>query len=131
VLALLKDGSRSDTLLLRLALAAKATSDARAGAYARELAARFDAARRRGDATHEKEEARFALGVLGDAPRALPLAAHNFRVQKEPADARVLLEAALAARQPQAAQPVLQWMQAAGVESVALHKLAQAVKDLR
>jgi tetratricopeptide (TPR) repeat protein len=131
VLALLKDQSRADTLLLRLALAAKAASDARAAAYARDLGARFDAARRRGDATHEKEEARFALGVLGDAPRALQLAAHNFQIQKEPADARALLEAALAARQPQAAQPVLQWMQGAGVESVALQRLAQALKDLR
>lgn len=131
VLALLKDQTRADTLLLRLALAAKATSDARAAAYARDLGARFDAARRRGDATHEKEEARFALGVLGDAPRALQLAAHNFQIQKEPADARALLDAALAARQPQAAQPVLQWMSGAGVESVALQRLSQALRDLR
>lgn len=130
VLALLKDQSRADTLLLRLALAAKAAADPRAAAYARDLGARFDAARRRGDTTHEKEEARFALGVLGDVARALPLAAHNFQIQKEPADARALLEAALAAKQPQAAQPVLQWMQANGVESVALQRLAQALKEL-
>jgi hypothetical protein len=99
-------------LLLRLALAAKAAGDGRAGACQRELAARFDAARQRGDTSHRKEEARFALALQGDAARALPLARRNFAVQREPADARVLLEAALAAREPAAAEPALDWMAA-------------------
>ena len=131
VLALLKDRGRADVLLLRLALAAKAAGDASAAAHAQALAARFAAAAQRGDASHRKEEARFALGVQGDAARALPLAQQNFAVQKEPADARILLEAALAARQPAAAQPALDWMAASGIESVALQPLAAALKALR
>ncbi len=125
VLALLKGGERSDLLLLRLALAAKAAGAPEAAKWQADLAARFDAARRRGDATHEKEESRFLLAFGGDAARALELARHNFTVQREPADARALLEAALAARAPEAAKPVLDWMAANRVESVALQALAQ------
>lgn len=131
VLALLKDHVRSDTLLLRLALAARAAGERSAAGYARELGARFDAARLRGDATHQKEEARFALGVLGQKARALELAAQNFEVQREAADARVLLEAALAARQPAQAEPALRWMAESGVQSVVLRGLAQQLAALR
>jgi hypothetical protein len=131
VLALLKGRGQADVLLLRLALAAKAAGDASAPAHARALADRFAAARQRGDTSHQKEESRFALGVQGDAARALQLAQQNFAVQKEPADARILLEAALAARQPAAAQPALDWMAGSGIDSVALQPLAVALKGLR
>jgi len=131
VLVLLRDGGRADVLLLRLALAAKAAGDASAAGHAQALAARFAAARQRGDTSHQKEESRFVLGIEGDAARALRLAQQNFDVQKEPADARILLQAALAARQPQAAQPVLDWMAASGIESVVLQALATQLKGLR
>lgn len=131
VLVLLKDRGRADVLLLRLALAAKASGDASAAVHAQALAARFAAARQRGDTSHQKEESRFALGVQGDVAHALVLAQQNFAVQKEPADARILLEAALAARQPAAARPVLDWMAASGIESVVLQPLAARLKGLR
>jgi len=131
VLQLLKDQTRSDTLLLRLALAAKVAGAPEAAAYERDLAARFDAARLRGDVTHQKEESRFALGVQRQPARALQLARDNYAVQRQPADARVLLEAAVAARQPGAAEPVLKWMADTGIESVALRTLAQQLKEQR
>lgn len=124
VLALLKDGERADLLLLRLAIAAKAARDVRADGWARELRARFEATTARGDTTHRKEEARFALEVLGQPERALALARDNYAVQREAADARVLLEAAWAARQRDAAEPALQWMRSSGVESTRLQALA-------
>jgi len=130
VLQRLADRGRADVLLLRLVLAARSAKDARARAWADELAARFDAARARGDRTHEKEESRFVLAVRGDAARALELARANYQLQREPADARVLLEAALAARSREGAQPVLQWLEANRVESVALRALAERVKAL-
>jgi tetratricopeptide (TPR) repeat protein len=128
VIELLSGKQRSDLLLLRLALAARASGSGSAAAWSAELSARFDAARQRGDALHQKEEARYLLGVAGDAPRALALAQANFAVQREPADARVLLEAALAAGQPSAATPVLQWMADSGIESQALKNLAERLK---
>lgn len=128
VLTLLKDRARADVLLLRLALAAKQAQDPALAGWAADLSARFKAAQARGDTTHQKEEARFALAVQGQAERALALAQANYRLQREVADARILLEAALAARQPAAAAPVLQWMAASGVESVALQALAARLK---
>jgi Flp pilus assembly protein TadD len=131
VLNLLKDQARVDVLLLRLAIAAKTSNDARRDSFARELAARFDAARARGDSTHQKEEARFALEVQGQAERALQLARVNYEQQRELADARIVLEAALAARQPAAAEPVLAWMAATHVQSPVLHGLAVRLKEQR
>jgi tetratricopeptide (TPR) repeat protein len=139
VLALLKDRGRADVLLLRLALAARAAGTAppgsagpeaaQAGAdFAAELVARFDAARRRGDTSHRKEEARFLLTQPGRAADALVLARQNWVEQREAADARVLLEAALAAGEPAAAAPVLRWMADTGFESLALKTLAERLK---
>ena len=96
----------------------------RADGWARELQARFEATTARGDTTHRKEEARFALEVLGQPGRALALARENYAVQREAGDARVLLEAAWAARQRDAAEPALQWMRSSGVESTRLQALA-------
>jgi predicted Zn-dependent protease len=131
VLALLKDRGRADVLLLRLAQAARAVGSPQAAALTSELAARFDAARRRGDTTHRKEESRFVLALQGDALAALRLAQANFAAQKEPVDARILLEAALAARQPAAAEPALAWMAESGIQSVALQPLADALKAVK
>ncbi len=131
VLALLKGRERADVLLLRLAQAAKMAHTDNAARLAAEMAARFDAARRRGDTTHRKEESRFVLALQGDAPRALALAQENFAVQREPIDARILLEAALAARNAAAARPALDWMAASGIQSVALQPLADQLRALQ
>jgi len=131
VLVLLKDRGRADVLLLRLAQAAKAIGAANAASLAAELAARFDAARRRGDSSHRKEESRFVLAVQGDVPRALGLGKENFAIQREPIDARILLEAALAAKDRTAAEPALQWMAASGIQSLALQPLADQVRKLK
>lgn len=130
VLTLLADGARADVLLLRLAIAAKAMNDARAAGWARELHARFDATTARGDTTHRKEEARFALEVQGQPARALALARDNYAVQREAADARVLLEAALAAKDRAAAAPALQWLAQSRVEAPLLQALAAKIGAL-
>ena len=131
VLTLLADGARADVLLLRLALAAQAAGSRDATRWRDALAARFDAARQRGDTSHRKEESRFVLALKGDTARALQLAQQNFAEQREPADARILLEAALAARQPDAAKPALDWMATNRVESVALQALVAKLKAAR
>ncbi len=134
VLVALKDKGRADVLLLRLALAAKLTQDASLARHSAALTARFDAARLRGDTAHQKEEARFALHVLGDAARALPLAVANFAEQREPADARLLLEVALAAKRQDAstaAAPALAWLRESAIESRVLQALAAKVGALK
>lgn len=130
VIGLLKDRERNDLHLLRLALAGKALRHEQLAKWQAALAARFDAARLRGDTAHQKEEARFALELLGDAQRALPLAQANYALQREAADARVLLQAALAAGHKAAATPVLTWLRHSRFESPTLHSLAARVEAL-
>ena len=127
----LPDAARADVLLLRLALAAKATGDARGSGWTRELLARFDAARARGDTTHEKEESRSALVLQGDAPRALALAQSNYAVQRELADARALIDAAVATRNAAAAAPVIAWVKQNRITHPALLQSVQQIEALR
>lgn len=130
VVALLKDKTRSDTLLLRLVFAEHALKLPAAKTSAATLADRFHAAQLRGDTVHQQEEARFALHVQGDAKKALALALENWKVQLEPRDARIVLEAALAAKAPAAAKPVLRWLAESGIEDATLRRLAQQLKAL-
>lgn len=121
---------RNDAELLELVLAAKAAHDARAGDFEAELRERVEASRRRGDSVHRREEARYALRVEGDPAMALTLAKKNFDVQREPADVRVLLEAALATKDKPAAAPALEWMKATGFADPRFTSLAAAVESL-
>ena len=130
VMALLKDKTRSDALLLRLVFAEYALKLPNARASAATLAARFHAAQLRGDTVHQQEEARFALHIQNDPKAALRLAQANWQVQLEPRDAQIYLEAALAARDPAAAKPVLRWLAASGIEDTQLRRLAQQLKAL-
>lgn len=135
VVVLLGDKTRADPLLLRLALAEEAVNAKGLRDHRAALLDRYAAARLRGDTTHEQEESRFRLHVLKDAGAALELARRNWQVQREPRDARVLLEASIALRQPAAAQPVIDWMTRSGIEDWYLEGLARRLallpKDAR
>ncbi|WP_457333834.1 hypothetical protein [Rhizobacter sp. P5_C2] len=124
VATLLAGREDADALLLRLAIAWKRSADPRAPQAIATLAARFDAARLRGDRSHGREQARYELDLLGDAPAALSSAQANWVVQKEPADALLLARAALAAAQPEAAQPVWQRVRDTGWQDARLQALA-------
>jgi hypothetical protein len=129
VVPMLKDWERSDILLLRLAQAEQAARLASAPAHVAMMKERFDASGLRGDKLHQQEEARFHLYLQGDAPGALRLAVENYRLQREPRDARILMEAALAAKQYRAAQPALDWLRTSGYEDPLYLRLAQQLGD--
>jgi hypothetical protein len=131
VLQLLAGWERSDILLLRLAIAGRAAGDPRAADWAAQLRERFQAAARRGDRLHEQEAARWSLELEHEPARALAYARSNYTQQKEPRDAEVLLRAALAAKQPQAALPALQWLESSGYEEPSLQALAARLKGGR
>jgi len=123
-----EDAAQADATLLRLAIAAQRDADADADVLSETLSQRFVEARARGDRTHQREQARFALEVRRDPARALDLARSNFAVQREPADARILLECAIAAGDAQAAQPALDWLRDTGVEAPQLLALARQAR---
>ncbi len=130
VIALVRGQTRIDGLLLRHALALTQTPSAGAALKNAdaELGARFAAAMQRGDSVHQREQARYELHVRGDARTALALAQKNWEVQKESADMRVLLEAALKSGNKAAATPALDWAARHGVEDVAVARLAKQLK---
>lgn len=130
VMSLLQSETRADGLLLRLALAEQTLKLPIFQNHTAELAARFAAGRDRGTTVHVREEARFTLALQHDARRALPLAQANWKVQREPADARILLESALATKNSPAAQPVLDWMTSNHVEDFHLRQLAKQIQEV-
>lgn len=127
VVDLLEDDTKVDTLLLLLALAEQDIGAPKLRKHVAMLRARFKASRLRNDQRHLREEARFTLRLLKKPQEALRLAQANWRVQHEPEDARVLLEAALAAGTPQAAQPVLKFLERTGLEDTRLKPLRERI----
>jgi len=126
---LLKNETRADALLLRLALAESALAPTPAAfpAHVASLSAQFKAGHLRGDFVHQREEARFVLRLRHQPREALRLAQANWQVQREPADVRILLESALAAEDPTAAQPALDFMRTNHLEAVQLASLAEKI----
>jgi Tfp pilus assembly protein PilF len=124
VIGLLKNKTRADNLLLRYALALKAKNLPAAAQQIQVLESRFAAALMRADTTHQREQARFELQLADHPAAALKLAQQNWQVQKEPADARIFLEAALAAHDKTTARPVLEWLEKTGLEDRTLAILA-------
>lgn len=128
--ALLRPWERSDVLLLLLARAERALGRPEAERHARSLEARFADAARRGERLHVQDEARFRLEFRGDARAALALAQENWSLQREPRDAQLLLEAALAARDASAARPALEWLATTRFEDPRLSALAAELARL-
>jgi tetratricopeptide (TPR) repeat protein len=111
----------NDALLLRLCLAQRAARVEESACPL--ISERVAATRQRGDVVHRREESRFALQVEKDARKALELARANFEVQREPADVRVLLEAAVAVGDLTAAEPAISWMRQTRFEWAPLRAL--------
>ena len=131
VVPLVQNEPRVDALLLRLALAQRASQRPEAEASVTTLRARFDASRARGDTVHRREEARFQLQLNSDPKLALRLAQENWKVQREPADLRILAEAAHATSDTSARETVRQWLSTTGLEYAAVAALVKSDEDPR
>ena len=103
-LAVLKDEARTDTVVLRLAIAGSLARAPGAARDVTEMRARIALANERPEARvfHGREQAMFALVVERDAARALELARGDVARQREPLDLLVFAEAARASGQKDA-----------------------------
>ena len=128
VVAMLVDKTRIDGLLLRVALAKQQLGSNDLPQLIIQLKARFTASRLRGENLHQGDEARFELYLLKQPQQALRLAQANWVLQREPKDARILLEAAIAADDPAAAQPVIELLKTTGMESMQLRHTLQGLR---
>jgi hypothetical protein len=128
VLPLLADHTQSDTAFLRLALAHSALHSTDTARYTWIMAARFEALTLRGSDFFGREQARFALELQQDPQSALDMAKRNWESQREPWDTRLLLQAALAAKQPQAACEALRFLQKSRLEDPLIESLARELR---
>lgn len=115
VIELLQEHESQDILLLRLAIAGKRLGSADASRWAQMFDARRRATRH-DDNSHLREHARFLLEVRDAPTEALQVAQENWRVQREPADIRVYLQAALRAGEQRSAGVVRAWIRETGYE---------------
>jgi hypothetical protein len=70
----------------------------------------------------------YHLRLTSDSASALSLAQDNWKAQREPIDALVLLQAAQATHQPNAAMPVRNWIHETGIEDQRLSLVIGALK---
>jgi Tfp pilus assembly protein PilF len=129
VLELLGEHTSDNGVLLAAAIAARRCGeDQLAHEWQAQLESRFEEIRLRGTEPHGRFEARCALELQDDPQRALSLALANWQRQKEIPDTRNVLEAALAARDYAAAQPVVEFLAEQGTQHVVLRRLADRLE---
>lgn len=115
VKSLLKAFSHNDQLLLRFAIASKYSKDkVQLASLINTLEKRFADTMARNNHTHGRDESLFLIEFkANDAESrayALTLAETNWKTQKEPDDALILLRATHANKQPEKANKVLDWI---------------------
>lgn len=114
VLRLTQDRDDVDALqLLRfqaLTLQGRSAGTDNADAVLLRLRERVDTAQWRQDTLHARDQAGILLFALHEASKALTLAQINWQQQREPADTRLLLQAAIAAGRRDAYDATMQWL---------------------
>jgi len=131
VVSLLSEQTRADGLLLRLTLAEQQLQLPDTAKHIEILKARFAASHLRGDTVHQGDEARFLLHLQHSAGQALPLALANWSIQREPRDARILLESAVANQHTQPeVKSAIAFIQQSGLQDVRLMALIQRYQEL-
>jgi tetratricopeptide (TPR) repeat protein len=128
----LLDGQESlEPLLLRIAIAQKQLRDPALGESSARLRAAFAAELQRGEAVHRREQARFLLEIEEQPHLSLAAALENWSVQHEPDDVLVFVHAAMAAGNPRAAAPALDFARAQGQDDVRIDALTPAISASR
>ena len=127
-LDLIGERTNADALLLRAAIAARRAKAPNATELHAAFSERVDEMYKRGDFTHRRELARGALALDDDADAALKLALDNWKVQREPADALLVLQTALASGHKEAAAEVIAFVQGNHLED---RRMAALIKELQ
>lgn len=132
VVALLRDHVNDNGILLRAAIAARrAGKPTESQKWQQQLETRFAEIRLRGGSPHGRFEARYELELNNNPARALELALENWGRQKEYRDTRHVLEAAIAAKRPQAAVEVLKFLNRHQTQDIILAKLRNTLEAVQ
>jgi tetratricopeptide (TPR) repeat protein len=123
VLELLNDQTENNSLLVRQAIAAKFFNmTTQEKQWVDILDMRFTKASSTQDHTHDRDESLFRLAIYGDTKKALELAQNNWKHQKEPDDALMLLRAAYDNKSPDVAKVVIDWINECKLQDIRLQK---------
>ena len=119
-LELLKGYESMEPMLLRIAIAHRLRGDGSGAPAQALLASAFEVEEKRGDAVHRREQARYYLDVDPHPAAALVAAQQNWQVQREPEDVLILLRAAQASHEPEAALPAREFLRERKTEDARL-----------
>lgn len=130
-LSVTREHTKDNGILLRAAIAARRCNEPElADNWQHQLESRFDEIRLRGNQPHGRFESRYYLELKDDPKQALTIAVANWQKQKEARDTRNVLEAALAAGNAEAAQPVIAFLQKHDTEDVVLLQIVEQIEEL-
>lgn len=110
VIELTEQYEQVDSLAVIRVIAMKRHRHSDAGTLSARLDERFSEARWRGTLLHQRDLARYALDVEGNAKAALAHALANWQDQREPLDTRLLLRAAKSAGRDSVSADVRAWL---------------------
>ena len=104
----------TDALLMQAVLASRGLKDPDEGRLASLLEARLQAQALRQEALIERPKLIYQIAYGRDLKAGLALSIENWQLQKEPPDALLFVQAALALGQARAAEPVVNWADKTG-----------------
>lgn len=120
--------SPTDALLVQALLASRGLKDGDTQRLADQFESRMNNQALRGESLIERPTMVYLITYGRDNAQGLKLAAENWSTQNEPADAVLLVQAALKANQPRLAEPVLGWMAATGYTDPVLKALTEELQ---
>jgi tetratricopeptide (TPR) repeat protein len=121
-------GSLTDALLMQALLACRGLNDADETRLASQMAARLKAQALRQESLIERPKLIYQIAYGQDMAAGLALSIENWQLQKEPPDALLFAQAALALAQPRAAEPVVIWAGKTGYTDPQLKQLIRQLK---
>ena len=122
-------GSLTDALLVQALLASRGLKDTDEARLASQMQARLKAQSLRQESLIERPKLIYQIAYGQDLAAGLALSIENWRLQKEPPDALLFVQAALALGQARAAEPVLVWAEKTGYTDPQLGLLIRQLKS--
>jgi hypothetical protein len=101
----------SDALLMQALLAARGLKDRKEQKLSKLIESRLATQSLRNESLIERPKLIYLIDYGIDPKAGLQLSIENWKIQQEPRDAVLFVKAALQAQQPQAAEPVVSWVQ--------------------
>jgi len=118
----------TDALLMQAVLASRGLKDPDENRLASQLQARLASQALRQEAMIERPKLIYQIAYGRDAKAGLALSIDNWQLQKEPPDALLFVQAALALGQTRAAEPVVRWAEKTGYQEPPLTLLLAQLK---